>query len=233
MTTANTTTEKIVSALQQHGGSVSAAATELNVSRQAIYHHIETNPVIAAALEKTRADIARKRKPLARVLRKVSFLDGEVARYATEKSLSTRAAARELVIEKLTTITGRSERDVMTEIRGSTALSQAFEDLLPPIGSGRSEDPRETMNTSLTAKQLAWIRSQPDGTVAKLLAAAETFPEASDTTEPKTQTTFSVRAVDAARLRVDAAKRGETTQTLIRQVIEVARRQAVAARAAR
>ena len=42
--------------------------------------------------------------------------------------------------------------------------------------------------------------------------------------DPKTQTTFSVSKTDADALHQAAMDRGETSQTILRQVIEVARR---------
>lgn len=224
------TTDVLIATLKANKGKVAPTATALQISRQAVYHHINDNPAVATALDKIRADLRKRRKPLPRALRSVVFAKGEIERYATEHGVSLRAAARALVMAKLMAATGRSERDITTEIRGSTDLAQALEDLLPPIDNSRLDEERATMSTSLTAEQLRWIRSQPDGTVAKLLAASADFPAVSDTTAEKTQTTFSVRAVDATRLREAAAQRKETTQTLIRQVIEVARRQAKPAR---
>lgn len=224
------TTDHLIATLKDKGGSVAATATALRVSRQAVYHHINDNPAVATALDKIRSDLARKRPTITRALREVLFEDGEVAIYAAEHHTTMRAAARSLVMAKVMAATGRSERDVTTEIRGSHRLSKVLEDLLPPIDNSRLDEERITMSTSLTAEQLRWIRSQPEGTVAKLLAATETFPVASDAIADKTQTTFSVRAVDATRLREAAALRKETTQTMIRQVIEVARRAAKPAR---
>ena len=220
------TTEMLIATLKEKEGRVAATASALRVSRQAVYQHIKDDPRVAAALDKIRARVKRKRVPLDRALREVVFADGEIARRAAEEDITPRAAARALVFAKVTAATGRSARDVTAEICGSTALAQALEDLLPPIDNSRLDEGRTTMSTSLTAEQLRWIRSQPDGTVAKLLAASADFPAVSDTTAEKTPTTFSVRTADATRLREAAAQRKETTQTLIRQVIEVARRQA-------
>lgn len=224
------TTDDLIATLKDKRGSVADAAAALRVSRQAVYHHINDNPAVATALDKIRSDLTRKRKPLDKALRDVRFAKEEIEKHATENGVTMRAAARALVLAKLMAVTHRSERDITTEIRSSTTLAQALEDLLPPIDNSRLDEERTTMSTSLTAEQLRWIRSQPDGTVAKLLAASADFPAVSDTMAEKTQTTFSVRAVDATRLREAAAQRKETTQTLIRQVIEVARRQAKSAR---
>lgn len=229
MTTTNP--DEIIKSLREHEGSVAATAAALHVSRQAVYHHIDTNPLVAKALEDIRTTVDRARKPLITALREVTFEPDEIAKAARDNNVTLRTAARAIVTAKVTLATNRSERDVMAEIRGSQLCARAFEDLLPPIDTARSEEGREVVSTSLTTKQHDWVRAQPAGTVSTLLAETATFPVVSDSAEEKTQTTFSVASKDAARLRAAAAKRGETTQTLIRQVIEVARRQAKSARA--
>lgn len=222
-----TTPDEIIKSLREKKGNVAATAKALSVSRQAVYHHIDTNPAVSKALEEIRTTVDRARKPLLTALREVTFEADEIAKAARDGDVTLRTAARSLVLAKVTLVTNRSERDVMAEIRGSGPCARAFENLLPPIDTTRSEEGREVVSTSLTTKQHDWVRAQPPGTVSALLAETKKFPVVSDSAEEKTQTTFSVASKDAARLRAAAVERGETAQTLLRQVIEVARRSAV------
>lgn len=222
---------EIIDALRAANGKVGVARVALKTSRQHIYDRMRANPEIEKALAEIRENAGKERAAHEKMVRRVLFalqnvtVDEQAADHA-----KAHADGNKMVRELFITAVAKASRVPESDVRSLFAQNDRVKSALSrrvSVETSPAKEPRVTVNTSLTEIQLRWCRSRPNGTVARLLAEVVkkgAWPTVSDTTDPKTQTTFSVSKTDADALHQAAMDRGETSQTILRQVIEVARR---------
>jgi hypothetical protein len=220
------TKEEILEALRKTGGNVREAAPILSTTPQGIYHHLNTDPSLAAEVEEIRN--ARK-KPIEPALKDLTVDEDEVALEMLATDTSPRTAARKLLTTKLSAATGRSAREVSAEIRKSKSLTKLFEGKLPVHVLAETAT-HETIGVTLTSQQLGWTKKQARGAIAQLVLdrIGQPAPEVSGSFEAskseKKQTSFRLPLQAMAWLRTAAQAQGTSAQAVLRQVIDEARR---------
>jgi AraC-like DNA-binding protein len=212
-----------LTALKDHHGRIAAAARALGCSRAHLHTLINSSEQLAAALERERAP---RWAQLKAKLAKVTITPEEVIIQQLQKSETPRAAALDLIVEKLVAELRVSKRDLAKEL-ASGKYENELAKHLPPV---QDPGPKRPLQVTISHGHRDWLSEKPKGTVPNLLAAAVgDWPEGSEAVGRPYGTSYLLPEDVHDAIHEEAARQGASVSAVVRAVIDRAMAAAVAA----
>lgn len=149
-------------------GNMDRAAHKLGITRQGLYHRINTSQALTAVLQEIRAAKKAKLGDVDKALDSIVVDDAEMALMAIQQRVSPRVVGRQWLIAKLQELTHRSERDIIAHAK-TEPFKTKFEAKLPASNYKKFEASHVIFPVSLTDKQWEWMRGQKRGTAGVLI----------------------------------------------------------------